>query len=236
MRSICETQGEKDHRRRGDDAVFAQDRRSSRVADHFWTATCFRSSAWRLRKSRPMFDLHRVRSGRHRRVGDRRAFCVGTIAGGYLTDAIGRKKMFIIDLVAIALFSILSVFVAATPWELVAARFFIGVFVGADYPIATSLIAEFTPKKHRSVSRWAWCRRRGIWALPWPRWWAISSTACPTAGSGCSVSAVIPCVILLVGRHDIPESPLWLAKKGRKEEADEIVHTRVRRRRRARAR
>lgn len=35
---------------------------------------------------------------------------VGTIAGGYLTDAIGRKKMFIIDLVAIALFSILSVF------------------------------------------------------------------------------------------------------------------------------
>ena len=37
-------------------------------------------------------------------------------------------------------------------------------------------------------------------------------------------SAVIPCIILLVGRHDIPESPMWLAKKGRKEEADEIVH------------
>ena len=76
---------------------------------------------------------------------------VGTIVGGYLTDAIGRKKMFIIDLVAIALFSILSVF-CSNPWELVAARFFIGVFVGADYPIATSLIAEFTPKKYRSIS------------------------------------------------------------------------------------
>ena len=37
-------------------------------------------------------------------------------------------------------------------------------------------------------------------------------------------SAVVPCIILLVGRHDIPESPMWLAKKGRKEEADEIVH------------
>lgn len=75
----------------------------------------------------------------------------GTIAGGYLTDIIGRKKMFIIDLVAIGLFSLLSVFVAEA-WQLVAARFFIGVFVGADYPIATSLIAEFTPKEHRSIS------------------------------------------------------------------------------------
>ena len=40
----------------------------------------------------------------------------------------------------------------ADPLQLVAARFFIGVFVGADYPIATSLIAEFTPKQHRSIS------------------------------------------------------------------------------------
>lgn len=34
---------------------------------------------------------------------------------------------------------------ATTPLLLVIYRFFIGVFVGADYPIATSLITEFTP-------------------------------------------------------------------------------------------
>ena len=37
-------------------------------------------------------------------------------------------------------------------------------------------------------------------------------------------SAVVPCIILLIGRHDIPESPMWLAQKGRIREAEEVVH------------
>lgn len=146
---------------------------------------------------------------------------VGTITGGYLTDAIGRKKMFIIDLVAIGLFSLLSVFVAEA-WQLVAARFFIGVFVGADYPIATSLIAEFTPKEHRSISM-------GMVSAAW----YLGATVAAVVGYGLYGvedgwkwmlgSAVVPCVVLLVGRHDIPESPLWLASKGRHAEARAVM-------------
>ncbi|MEG0503725.1 MAG: MFS transporter [Raoultibacter sp.] len=147
---------------------------------------------------------------------------VGTIAGGYLTDRIGRRKMFIIDIIAIGVFSILSVF-ASTPLELVLARFFIGVFVGADYPIATSLIAEFTPKKHRSISMGmvsaAWYLGATVAALVGYALFAVEDGWKWMLGS-----AVIPCIILLIGRHDIPESPMWLAQKGRKKEADEIVH------------
>lgn len=145
----------------------------------------------------------------------------GTIAGGYLTDRLGRKKMFIFDLIAIAVFSLLSVF-ATTPFELVAARFFIGVFVGADYPIATSLIAEFTPKKHRSISM-------GMVSAAW----YLGATVASVVGFALYGvdggwkwmlgSAVVPCIILLIGRHDIPESPRWLAQKGRQAEADAIV-------------
>lgn len=147
---------------------------------------------------------------------------VGTILGGYLTDVIGRKKMFVVDIVAIALLSILSV-VASTPAQLVAARFFIGVFVGADYPIATSLIAEFTPKKHRAISM-------GMVSAAW----YLGATVAAFVGyalygveGGWKLmlgSAVIPCVILLIGRHDIPESPMWLASKGRNAEAREVVN------------
>lgn len=146
----------------------------------------------------------------------------GTIVGGYLTDRIGRRKMFIIDIIAIGVFSILSVF-ASSPLELVLARFFIGVFVGADYPIATSLIAEFTPKKHRSISMGmvsaAWYLGATVAALVGYALFGVEDGWKWMLGS-----AVIPCIILLVGRHDIPESPMWLAQKGRKKEADEIVH------------
>lgn len=168
----------------------------------------------------PMFNLSAAESaaiGASVMVG----ILVGTIVGGYLTDLVGRKKMFTIDIIAIAVFSILSVF-ASNAWELVAARFFIGVFVGADYPIATSLIAEFTPKKHRSVSM-------GMVSAAW----YLGATVAAVVGyflygvedgwKWMLGSAVVPCIILLIGRHDIPESPLWLAQKGRLEEASAVV-------------
>lgn len=76
---------------------------------------------------------------------------VGTILGGYLTDIIGRKRMFTLDVIAIGVLSILCIFLGSA-LQLAILRFLIGFFVGADYPIATSLIAEYTPKHHRAKS------------------------------------------------------------------------------------
>lgn len=36
-------------------------------------------------------------------------------------------------------------------------------------------------------------------------------------------SAFIPCVIILIGRFDLPESPLWLIRKGRIQECNEMM-------------
>ena len=146
---------------------------------------------------------------------------VGSIAGGYLTDIIGRKKMFVLDIIAIALFSALSM-TDATPMQLVIYRFFIGVFVGADYPIATSLITEFTPKHHRAISM----------GMVSAAWYLGATVAALVGYCLCDVdngwklmlgSAIIPCVFLLIGRCKVPESPLWLKSKGREEEALKVV-------------
>ena len=75
---------------------------------------------------------------------------VGGMFFGYLTDRIGRQFMYIADLIALALFSILSAF-AGEAWQLVILRFLLGVAIGADYPIATSLLAEYSPKNYRGL-------------------------------------------------------------------------------------
>ncbi|WP_042350638.1 MFS transporter [Bacillus massiliigorillae] len=147
---------------------------------------------------------------------------IGTALGGYVTDVVGRKKMFTIDIIAIAMISIGTMFIA-TPMQLVVMRFLIGIVIGADYPIATSLVAEFTPRKYRAISM-------GIIAAAW----YVGATAANIVGYAlCDMedgwrwmlgSAVVPCVVLLIGRWGIPESPRWLARKGRTEEANAIVH------------
>ena len=164
-----------------------------------------------LTQIKPLFDLTPTWSaliGASVMVG----ILIGTLIGGYLTDRIGRRTMFIIDLVAIAIISILSMF-CASPIQLVLSRVLLGIFVGADYPIATSLIAEFTPAKNRAVSM-------GLVSASW----YLGATVAAFVGfflydvdggwKWMLGSAVIPCIILLIGRHDVPESPRWLSQKG----------------------
>lgn len=147
---------------------------------------------------------------------------VGSILAGRLTDGLGRRTMFILDVTAIGVTSLASVFVAS-PWQLIVLRLLLGFFVGADYPIATSLITEFVPRRARATGM-------GVVSIAW----YVGATAAAFVGfalvdvaSGWRWmlgSAALPCLFLLVGRRDIPESPRWLARRGRIEAARATVH------------
>lgn len=122
----------------------------------------------------------------------------------------------------IAVLSVLCAFVHAPPM-LVILRFLVGVAVGADYPIATSMIAEFSPRKHRAAAMGviaaAWYLGANVAALVG---FALINTA--HGWRYMLASSAVPCILILLGRWNIPESPRWLVSKGRTEEAQRIVH------------
>ncbi|MBW7983650.1 MFS transporter [Enterobacillus tribolii] len=146
---------------------------------------------------------------------------IGTALFGYIADLFGRRLMFLIDIIAIAVISAATMFISS-PLELVLMRFLIGIVIGADYPIATSMIAEFSPTRHRAFSM-------GFIAAMW----YVGATAADIVGyllydvengwRWMLGSAIVPCIMILLGRFHLPESPRWLVRKGRLEECKKMM-------------
>ena len=136
---------------------------------------------------------------------------------GYVTDKVGRKLMYMFDLAAIIILSILAMFVTSAG-QLFVLRFLIGIAVGADYPIATALLTEFAPKKIRGTML-------GVQQVMW----FIGTVVADIVGFalidfdfGWKLmlgSSAIPAIILVIGRWGTPESPRWLYQRGRADEA-----------------
>ncbi|MET9403954.1 MFS transporter [Kitasatospora sp. NPDC002965] len=148
---------------------------------------------------------------------------VGGALFGVLTDRIGREVMYTADLLVMIACSVLSFWVDAV-WAITLLRFVLGMAVAADYPIATSLLAEWLPAKQRG-------RLLGQQIVAW---YAGSVLAYLTGylflrigGPGSwrwmLASSAVLCVVFLVIRRGSPESPRWLAANGRVGEAVRVV-------------
>ncbi|OMB97182.1 metabolite transporter [Mycobacterium sp. NS-7484] len=148
---------------------------------------------------------------------------VGGVAFGRITDRIGRQLMYTVDLSVLVAASALCVFVDA-PWQVIALRFVIGIAIGADYPIATALLAEWLPAK-----------KRGAMLGSLVVFWFLGATVATFVGFTISAlfgdhawrymlgSAIIPGIAILLMRIGTPESPRWLLSKGRVDEAKQAV-------------
>ncbi|ABG05185.1 General substrate transporter [Rubrobacter xylanophilus DSM 9941] len=147
---------------------------------------------------------------------------IGGLLFGYVTDILGRQIMYVLDLATFVVASVLQFFIGEG-WQLIVLRLILGVAIGADYPIATALMTEFTPRRHRGfflsfcVFGW-WVGFAAAYVVGYflvgvgeESWrWMLASSAVPAA-------------IILLLRLGTPESPRWLASKGRVQEALAVV-------------
>ena len=145
---------------------------------------------------------------------------IGSIFFGWLAERIGRVPVTIYTLL---LFSVMS-FVAAFAWDypsLLAIRFIQGIGLGGEIPIMATYIGEFASSKSRG--RFAlgyqmlftigllFTGLAGVWIVPTLGWQAMF------------IVGALPALIALPLRWLLPESPRWLASRGRVEEADAVL-------------
>ncbi len=147
---------------------------------------------------------------------------LGMMVFGYLTDRIGRRVMYIIDLATFVVFAGLTA-VSVNIWELMIFRFLLGIGIGADYAISPTLVAEFNPTKKRGgrVAFLSLTFFIGVSASYFIG--LIANPLGPAAwrymlGFGALIAAVV-----LYFRRQIPESPRWLAARGKVKEAQAVV-------------
>ncbi|WP_105972503.1 MFS transporter [Streptomyces geranii] len=146
----------------------------------------------------------------------------GAFAGGRLTDRFGRQVLYTIDLIAIIVCSVAQ-FWATDPVWLFILRLLIGMAVGADYPIATSLLAEFTPRRYRGPLLGGLVV---MWFVGAATAYLVGEILLNIGDNGWRwmlASAALPATVIVLLRLGTPESPRWLANKGRTREAEAVL-------------
>ncbi len=150
---------------------------------------------------------------------------IGALLGGWLSDKIGRRRVFLSTMGMFVIFAIAQAFAPNMVW-LVVIRFILGIPLGSDISNGYTYIMESMPRGEREVmgNRWQFMFAVGevltlaviavfiIADLPHDIIWRV------TLGLG-----AVPAAVIFILRHDLPETAVWLIRHGRFQEAKTVT-------------
>ncbi|MGZ4370528.1 MAG: MFS transporter [Gaiellaceae bacterium] len=156
------------------------------------------------------------------------AYLFGAVCGallfGYLTDRLGRKKLFMVTLAVYLVFTVASA-LAWNFWSFAAFRVLAGSGIGGEYSAINSAIDELIPARVRgrvdiaiNGSWWVGTAAAAFFSFTFLHY--IRETI--SWRLGFALGGLLALAILAI-RRNIPESPRWLLVHGRADEAEAVV-------------
>jgi MFS transporter, putative metabolite:H+ symporter len=147
---------------------------------------------------------------------------LGATLGGLLADRFGRRQVFAITLLIFGV----ATGAAALSWSvgaLLVFRFLIGLGLGAELPVASTLVSEFAPARVRGR---VVVLLEAFWAVGWTLSALIGYFVVPRSDAGWRWALAIgalPAVYAAFVRRGLPESVRFLELRGRVDEAEAAV-------------
>ncbi|MCI7550755.1 MAG: MFS transporter [Actinomycetaceae bacterium] len=147
---------------------------------------------------------------------------IGATVGGLLADKIGRRSVFAITLLVYGLATGASA-LAVSVGTLLVFRFFVGLGLGSELPVASTLVSEYSPKAIRGrIIVWL----EAFWAVGWLAAALIGYFVVATSDNGWRwglAIGAIPALYAIIIRFHTHESVRYLETKNRHDEAESIV-------------
>ena len=147
---------------------------------------------------------------------------LGATLGGLLADRYGRRQVFALTLLVFGL----ATGAAALSWSvgaLLVFRLLIGLGLGAELPVASTLVSEFAPARVRGRVVVA---LEAFWAVGWTLAALIGFLVVPRSDAGWRWALAVgaaPALYAVVVRRGLPESVRFLELRGRTAEAEATV-------------
>jgi len=147
---------------------------------------------------------------------------LGATLGGLLADRFGRRQVFALTLLVFGV----ATGAAALSWSLGALlvfRFLIGLGLGAELPVASTLVSEFAPARVRGRLV---VLLEAFWAVGWTLAALIGYFVVPRSDAGwrwALALGALPALYAVVVRRGLPESVRFLELRGRTDEAEATV-------------
>jgi putative MFS transporter len=140
---------------------------------------------------------------------------IGAVGLGSLSDHFGRKSMFVVEMIIFTAFLGAAVFCTSFP-SLVFCLFGLGLALGCDYPTAHMIISESIPSTSRGRLVLGAFAFQAVGALGGAAVGYAVLVAVPNlnAWRWMFATAVIPALIVTIGRFYITESANWLHTRG----------------------